>query len=67
MLIEEAFDMWSMRKTNYDYAGAGYFKLYAEDDAKKMVERDKNDPCVIMWSIGNEITWAEDNLESAEN
>lgn len=66
MLIEEAFDMWSMRKTNYDYAGAGYFKLYAEDDAKKMVERDKNDPCVIMWSIGNEITWAEDNLESAE-
>lgn len=66
MLLEEAFDMWSMRKTSYDYAGAGYFKLYAEDDAKKMVKRDKNDPCVIMWSIGNEITWAEDNLESAE-
>ena len=24
------------------------------DRAKRMVERDKNQPCIIMWSMGNE-------------
>ena len=29
------------------------------DRLTRMVERDKNHPCVIMWSLGNESGWGE--------
>ena len=61
LVIEEAFDTWYGTKKQYDY---GRFfnqvspydgKTWAEVDIKSMVDRDKNDPCILMWSIGNEI------------
>lgn len=53
MCIEEAFDCWTISKKTYDYAR--FFLEYAESDVKSMVKRSLNNPCVIAWSLGNEI------------
>ena len=53
MCIEEAFDCWTIQKKAYDYAR--FFLEYAESDVKSMVKRSVNNPCVIAWSLGNEI------------
>lgn len=54
MLVDcESFDMWELSKTEYD--NARFFKETAHSDVKSWVTRDRNHPCVIMWSIGNEI------------
>ncbi len=53
LAIDEAFDMWEIHKTENDYAK--HFKAWAERDLTDMIFRDRNHPCVIMWSLGNEI------------
>lgn len=53
MLIEEAFDMWRAPKTPQDYSN--YFAEHGKADLASMVLSARNHPCVIMWSIGNEI------------
>lgn len=49
----EAFDMWEKPKTEFD--NHRFFVEHAERDVRSWIERDRNHPCVIMWSIGNEI------------
>lgn len=49
----ESFDMWELPKNKNDYAR--FFLEWYEKDVKAWVERDRNAPSVIMWSIGNEI------------
>ncbi len=53
LVISEAFDMWELPKTKYDYAR--FFKEWAYRDVRSWVKRDRNHPSLIMWSIGNEI------------
>lgn len=53
LVIDEIFDCWASGKTAYDYHL--WFNKYAEEDITAMVKRDRNHPCVIMWSTGNEI------------
>ena len=53
LVIDEAFDMWEKPKRNNDYHL--FFKQYAEKDMASYIKRDRNHPCVILWSIGNEI------------
>lgn len=54
MLVDsECFDMWERPKNPYDYAR--FFNEWAQRDVASWVRRDRNHPCVIMWSIGNEI------------
>ena len=53
LVIEEAFDMWRVKKKPHDYHL--YFDDYWESDIESMVTRDRNHPSVIMWSIGNEV------------
>ena len=53
MVMDEAFDMWLKRKTKNDYAR--FFDQWAERDLSDMVLRDRHHPCIILWSIGNEV------------
>lgn len=49
----EAFDMWELPKTEFDYAR--FFVDWADKDVASWIRRDRNHVSVIMWSIGNEI------------
>lgn len=62
----ESFDMWENSKTEFD--NHRFFVEHAERDVKSWVERDRNHPSVIMWSIGNEISDTNDphGIEIAE-
>lgn len=53
-VIDEAFDGWYILKTYHDYARV--FKHHYAADLKAMAQKDKNRPCVISYSIGNEVT-----------
>lgn len=53
-VMDEAFDMWYTHKNEFDYASD--FEKDHETDLCAMINKDKNHPCVIMYSIGNEIT-----------
>lgn len=53
LLLDECFDVWRMGKMPMDYHL--YFEAWWERDIEYMVKRDRNHPCVITYSIGNEI------------
>ncbi len=57
MVMDEPFDGWfkwkGSNKVPYDY---GYYFLdWWEKDISDFIKRDRNWPCVIMWSCGNEV------------
>ena len=54
-VMDETFDMWSIHKNPYDYAG-DKFKEWWKADTEAMISKDYNHPSVVMYSIGNEIT-----------
>jgi len=52
LVLDEAIDAWKINKgTNY----GDYFDKWYAYDLGAMVQRDRNHPSVVMWSIGNEI------------
>lgn len=53
LVMDEAFDMWQKSKATYDYSLV--FDDWWERDIEAMVAKDINHPCVILYSIGNEI------------
>lgn len=53
LVVAEAFDMWEMPKTQYDYAR--FFVDWAGTDVRSWVRRDRSHVSLLMWSIGNEI------------
>ncbi len=53
MLMVESFDEWKTPKVKNGYSN--YFNEWAEKDLVNMIHRDRNNPSVIMWSIGNEV------------
>ncbi len=53
-MMDESWDMWFYHKSPYDYASQ--WRENYLSDLKAMVDRDYNHPCVIMYSIGNEVS-----------
>ena len=55
LVIDETFDEWSMAKNEVQNSYNIWFDKWAEKDTRALIQRDRNHPSVIMWSIGNEI------------
>ena len=53
IVMDESFDMWRKKKTQNDYAR--FFDEWYERDLTDLLLRDRNHPCILMWSIGNEV------------
>ena len=58
LVIGEVFDGWRTQKNPYDYSTL-IDSCYRED-IHAMVQRDRNHPSVICWSIGNEVIERKD-------
>lgn len=53
MMMLEPFDEWDIAKCENGYHR--YFNEWAEKDMINMLHQYRNNPCVVMWSIGNEV------------
>jgi beta-galactosidase len=53
LVMDEAFDEWKLPKCKNGYNTL--FDEWAEKDLRAMIKRDRNHPCIILWSIGNEV------------
>lgn len=71
LVMDEAFDEWSGAKKKWiegwnlgtpsHHPGySEFFAQWSDRDLREMVLRDRNHPCVILWSIGNEIDYPGD-------
>ena len=58
LMIEEAFDAWHSAKEPQDFSVN--FRGHWEEVIRAMVLSARNNPSVIMWSIGNEIPYRTD-------
>lgn len=52
LVMDELYDMWTNHKNIHD--NALYFADTWQEEAARMVAKDYNHPCVILYSIGNE-------------
>lgn len=64
MLMVEPFDDWSFRPKSPNGYGA-FFNEWSEKDVTNMVKHYRNNPSVVMWSIGNEVPsqWGPDGVK----
>lgn len=52
-VIDELSDIWTRAKNQNDYSQ--FFPEHWEEDVRKMVDKDYNHPCVLIYCMGNEI------------
>ena len=66
MMMLEPFDEWDIAKCENGYHR--YFNEWAEKDMVNMLHQYRNNPCVVMWSIGNEVPtqWSADGYKVAK-
>ena len=53
LVMDEYVDHWYIHKTLHDYVD--YFDAWWQRDLTDMVEKDRNHPSVVLYSIGNEV------------
>lgn len=61
LVMDEYADVWTRTKMDFDYGMA--MTEWWEKDIANMVNKDYNHPCVIMYSIGNEIAETGNRLD----
>lgn len=65
MVFEESFDTWWKGKNDSDYGKQFFMQectypgveegtTWGKYDLQQIIKKDRNSPCIIMWSIGNE-------------
>lgn len=66
MMMLEPFDEWDIAKCENGYHR--FFNEWAEKDLVNMLHQYRNNPCVVMWSIGNEVPtqWSADGYKVAK-
>ena len=66
MMMLEPFDEWDIAKCDNGYHR--FFNEWAEKDMVNMLRQYRNNPCVVMWSIGNEIPtqWSPEGYKVAK-
>jgi beta-galactosidase len=55
LVLDEAFDEWTYRKPQLKFGYSDVFNDWYERDLVDFIRRDRNHPCVVIWSAGNEI------------
>ena len=65
MVVIENFDEWNEAKCLNGYHR--FFDEWAEKDMVNMIRHYRNNPSVVMWSIGNEVPsqWSEEGVKVA--
>lgn len=53
LVMDELFDCWNTSKRDHDYSL--FFNEWWRTDMEAMVAKDYNHPCVVMYTVGNEI------------
>lgn len=66
MMMLEPFDEWDIAKCDNGYHR--FFNEWAEKDLVNMLHQYRNNPSVVMWSIGNEVPtqWSADGYKVAK-
>jgi beta-galactosidase len=55
LVMDEAFDEWTTAKGQLHGSYTTLFNQWSKQDLLSMLQRDRNHPSIVMWSIGNEI------------
>lgn len=66
MMMLEPFDEWDIAKCDNGYHR--FFNEWAEKNMVNMLRQYRNNPCVVMWSIGNEVPtqWSPEGYKVAK-
>lgn len=70
LVMDEGFDEWEFPKRKWikgwnvgepGFQGSyDFFEEWIERDITDMVRRDRNHPCIFLWSVGNEVDYPND-------
>ena len=63
LFMAESFDTWNSPKNHAEKGYNLFFDEWWEADTRAMVEQARNHPCVVIYSVGNEI---RDNLNNEQ-